>query len=399
MSTDATNPGPIARHSRYLAGVAFLPSFAGLRISTSPAIEQSGCFAKATCTTSSDSREPSHTLVPYVDMARESRGSSGGADDPMFGVISIAYSGDPSGNRPFLTWDATPRLSVVIGVRTAGAEDGDGTAGPSGSEDDEVEGSEDGDAQADTVNTARRGGGRRKLTERTPHSLIDPGDFDPMEEEFTYDALRQDLQEHIAVARRIGEKVDDNGDGTEERDNDAGETVTDEMVAAAISDPLAFSGDVAVTVDSMMLLCAFNVYYYNGTVRGEVKPEGSSIDAEDELLARWREGKVGRSKAGTRVHPKGELVDRVNYGRSALGNMPPEFKEDASERVVQLLQLLDGLKDEWGESGTAATELADALIAFDDDSFDINYWAVHQVRPRICSNFACRGCMCTRNTV
>ena len=88
-----------------------------------------------------------------------------------FGRISIAYSEDLSTRNTFCIWDATPcvTLCLSIGMEAAG-------------ESNDIQ---DEDGVEDNLDSNGRGG-RRKLTERTPPSLIDPGDFDPMDSQFSY---------------------------------------------------------------------------------------------------------------------------------------------------------------------------------------------------------------------
>ena len=321
-----------------------LPSFAGLRIcnpTVAPAVEPVGESDVPPAVTPSDARF-SPAIVP--DPVGESEAPPAGD----FGRVSIAYCEDPSGQRPFLAWDAAPRLCISVGVRTAGGSDG----APSGS----------GDVVDETGDDEGRKGGRRKLVERTP-SLIDPAGFDPTDDDFSYEVLRRDLQQHIAaaraVARHVGGEEDEGGTELEE-----GEEADEDVVQEAIGYPSGFASDVADTVDYLLLLCAFKIYYYNGTYRDQVKvSDDDPGDVEQEMLARWSLGKMGRGKAKARSRPMVEAVDRMNFGR-ALGLMPPAFKEGVSERIAQLAEMLSELTD-WNED--AATELADRLVEFDDD--------------------------------
>jgi len=310
------------------------PSFAGLRICNEPIASDAVVESEVSpAITTSDGPAPVGEIEGPL------------ADD--FGRVSIAYCEDPSGQNPFLAWDAAPRLCVSVGARTEGGSDG----APSGSRDmmDETGGDE------------VRKGGRRKLVARTS-SLIDPAGFDPTDDAFSYEVLRRDLQQHIAVAGAVARRVGGEDEGGAELDE--GEEADEEVVQEAIEYPSGFAGDVADTVDSMLLLCAFKIYYYNGTYRNQVKvSDDDPGDVEEEMLARWSLGNMGRGKARARSHPKVETVDRMNFGR-ALGTMPPAFKEGASERIAQLVEMLSELTD-WNED--AATELADRLVEFDDD--------------------------------
>ena len=172
------------------------------------------------------------------------------------------------------------------------------------------------------------------------------------------------MQQHIAVARAVARDVsgEEDEDAAELKEGD--EAADEDVVQEAIGYPSGFANDVADTVDYMLLLCAFNVYYYNGTYRNQVKvSDDHPGDVEDEMLARWSHGNMSRGKAKTRSNAKVNTVDRMNFGR-ALGTMPPAFKEGASERIAQLVEVLSELED-WNEE--AATELADRLMEFDDD--------------------------------
>ena len=225
----------------------------------------------------------------------------------------------------------------------------------------------------------QRRGGRRKLTVRTPSSFIEPGDFDPGDDAFAYESLREQLHSHIAIVRAMAQS------GESEQEDARIQPPDEEALQAALDDPHEFATELSTTVDHLLLLCAYQVYAHNGVYRNEIKTEDGDVDAE--LLARWNEGKVGRSRDRRRIHPKNETIDRVNYGRTAMGTMPVSDKEGVTDRIYELLGLLDAFRAS-GAPGidpavmtAAAGELGDALLLFDDDTFDINYWAVNQEKP------------------
>ena len=309
-----------------------LPSFANLLIephSPTAGIEQSNCQGER--------------LVPV-----------------SFGRVSIAYSGSTT-NTSFQFWNARPSDALPLSI---GMDPEEGV----------VQEEEEGDA------TPRRGG-RQKLTVRTPSSLIEPGDFDPEDEDaFSFEVLRKDLRGQYTVLRGIARRWD----GADMSEDETAPLPEEEVIDEALDDVADFILGVRETMDSLLLLCAYNVYVFNPGYRDDVKAAGSSVDVEDELLARWKLGKEGRGKQRVRLHPKSHTIDRVNYGRTAMGTMSDSMKEEVTSRIAEILDLfttLEGMQESDEELGQVAQELADELVLFEGDSFDLNFWSTHQSEP------------------
>ena len=110
--------------------------------------------------------------------------------------------------------------------------------------------------------------------------MIDPGDFNPEAEEHSFDGLRKAFQDQWHVLREIVRRLD--GESDAESDS-----LDSEAVDEAMRDLEGFAIELMETIDYLLLLNAFKVYFYNPSYRDDVKAEGSSEDAEEELLARW----------------------------------------------------------------------------------------------------------------
>lgn len=286
--------------------------------------------------------------------------------NPSSFVVSIAYCGSIRDKTNFHFWNVNPEASLSIAM-------------------DPQEGAAHDDVQLtveeeDMDDVSARRGGRQKLTVRTPFSLIDPGvtEFDPEDEDtFTYDVLRNELREQIGILRAIASQSDGTDLGEEDHFPD------EDVIEEALHDMADFVTDIRQTVDNMLLLIAFRIFFHNPSYRDDVKPAGSSVDVDDELMARWKHGKVGRGKAQNRLHPKSQVIDRVNFGRS-MGTMADSMKEEVSSRIADLLELfttLERMHDSSGELGQTSKELADELLLLDGDFFDLNFYATHLDEP------------------
>lgn len=213
------------------------------------------------------------------------------------------------------------------------------------------------------------------MTERTPE-LIDPADFDPMEEAFNFEAIRTELGDYVGALRALvhqREMEDDEGEDVENALD-----LSDEKVMTLLEDRSQFAADLKDTIDQILLANAFAIYYFNSTFRAEVKAPESS-DAEEELLARWMEGRVGKGKAQTRTQPKSRTVDRNNYWRS-LGTFPDKDKEAITLKVIDLFNHISNLELSSGDVEDM-DKLVDELVTFRDDMYDIYFWAIHQGDP------------------
>ena len=279
-----------------------------------------------------------------------------------FGSVSIAYSGSTD-NSSFRFWNATkarPNDALPLSI---------------GMDPEEAPVQEE-----EETDMAPRRGGRQKVTVRTPPSLIEPGDFDPVDENtFSYGVLRKELREQYTVLRAVARRWDGN-DMSEDENLPLPE---EEAINEALDDMADFVMGVRKTMDSLLLLCAYKIYVFNPSYRDDVKAVGSSVDVDDELLARWRLGKEGRGKERARLHPRSHTIDRVNYGRS-MGTMSDNMKEEISSRIVEILGMfaaLEGMQVNDEELGEAAQELSDELVLFEGDSFDLNFWSTHQNDP------------------
>ena len=116
---------------------------------------------------------------------------------------------------------------------------------------------------------------------------------------------------------------------------------------------------------------------FNPTFRAEVKVAESG-DAEEEMHTRWMEGRVGRGKSKTRTRAKSMTVDRNNYWRS-MGTFPDKDKFELTLKIMTLFNRIRSLELSGGAENMR--ELADTLVSFRDDMYDLQYWAVHQGDP------------------
>ena len=241
-----------------------LPSLSSLSIKAKPRVDQG--------------------RLPYI----------GGARRPDVGRIHIGYCGTNCGDFHVFSvgGDRVPLCRLDIGV---GGED-----------------------QPETADTAVRKAGRKKL-DSNPPSLIDPGDFDPLTQ--TYEVLRADLREQISLLTAIVRVTESGTGGDDDDEKEEEELVDEESVQEAMSNIAETATSVQQTVEELLLSVAYHTYAYNGAYRDEVKGEGATDgDVEEELFLRWDQGRVGRSKAKTRIKAKKLEVDRANIGRS-MGNM------------------------------------------------------------------------------
>ena len=323
-----TPHAPVKQNDRHTACGSMLPSFAFLSVEARSSV-----------------------------VLADSRGEC--LEPSSFGRVSIAYSGSTT-NTSFHFWNAKPNdaLSLSIGM--------DPEEAPAQEEEED--------------DAAPRRGGRQKLTVRTPPSLIEPGDFDPEDEDkFSYDVLRKELREQYTVLRAIARRWDG-----EDMSADENAPLPDgEVIDEALGDVAEFISGVGETMDNLLLLCAYQIYAFNPGSRDDVKSADGSLDVDDELLARWRLGKEGRGKERVRLHPKSHTIDRVNYGRS-MGTMSDSMKEEVTSRVVEIFDLfntMEGMQESDEELGEVAQELADELVLFEGDTFDLNFWSTHQNDP------------------
>ena len=213
------------------------------------------------------------------------------------------------------------------------------------------------------------------MTER-PSLLIDPAGFDPMDEAFTFEAIRAELGEYVAALRAVAARSE--AEDEEEEEEETALDLSDEKAMTLLEDRSEFTADLKVTVEHILLANAFAIYYFNPTFRVEVKATASG-DAEEELLARWMDGRVGKGKAQTRTQPKSKMVDRNNFWRS-LGTFPDKDKEELTLKVIALFDHISTL--ELSDGGVEdMSELADRLVTFRDDMYDLQFWALHQGDP------------------
>ena len=79
------------------------------------------------------------------------------------------------------------------------------------------------------------------MTERTPE-LIDPADFDPMEEAFNFEAIRTELEDYVGALRALvhqREMEDDEGEDVENALD-----LSDEKVMTLLEDRSQFAADL-----------------------------------------------------------------------------------------------------------------------------------------------------------
>ena len=229
------------------------------------------------------------------------------------------------------------------------------------------------DPNADSTHTI----GKQELEQRPP-ILIEAGGYDPRDEAYSFEELRDGLQNHIDLFTAIMMKSRGTRRGQEESDaaepGDGG--VDPESVLNATQDMTSVVEEVLRTLDDLLLSAAYHVYFYNGVYRDQVRNEDGDPDI-DELYLRWEEGKIGRNKNHTRVSPLKSKVDRAAVGW--MGNLPVE---DKSEMHTLIVDVYEALAELGGVMESNVNRfLIDDLVKFSDSIFDIHHWALHQEDP------------------